>query len=161
MVPNTILNLLIGAAISEASQSEGINTYHFIGTGLAIVGVYQLCVSCTLCVYIHVCACECDWLCAPENKTTFHMGAKVTGRRAATSGFPLLPRAAPRAMLRGARITTRPSRYHVLTCTLTWLLHISLTPRRYFDRSMVCKQHRARGAGRGGSWRRNPCDWRQ
>jgi len=42
------------------------------------------------------------------------MGAKVTGRRAATSGFPLPPRAAQGAMLQGARITTRPSRYHVL-----------------------------------------------
>ena len=39
MVPNTILNLLIGAAISEAAESEGINVYHFIGTGLAIVGI--------------------------------------------------------------------------------------------------------------------------
>jgi len=39
MIPNTILNLLIGAAISEAAESEGINTYHLIGTGLAIVGI--------------------------------------------------------------------------------------------------------------------------
>ena len=39
MIPNTILNLLIGAAIAEAAEAEGINTYHLIGTGLAIVGI--------------------------------------------------------------------------------------------------------------------------
>jgi len=39
MVPNTILNLLIGAAIAEATEADGINTYHIIGTILAIVGI--------------------------------------------------------------------------------------------------------------------------
>ena len=33
MIPNTVLNLLIGAAISEAAESDGINVYHLIGTG--------------------------------------------------------------------------------------------------------------------------------
>jgi hypothetical protein len=33
MIPNTILNLLIGAAIAEATEESGINIYHLIGTG--------------------------------------------------------------------------------------------------------------------------------
>lgn len=39
MIPNTILNLLIGEALSEASEPHGINQYHLIGTGIAIAGV--------------------------------------------------------------------------------------------------------------------------
>eukprot|EP00960_Hanusia_phi_P021678 642353-Hanusia_phi.AAC.3 len=39
MIPNTILNLLIGEALSEAADPEGTNIYHFIGTGIAIVGI--------------------------------------------------------------------------------------------------------------------------
>ena len=38
MIPNTILNLLIGSALAEAAEADGINIYHLIGTGLAILG---------------------------------------------------------------------------------------------------------------------------
>lgn len=34
MIPMTILNLLIGEGLAEASAKEGINTYHIIGTVL-------------------------------------------------------------------------------------------------------------------------------
>mmetsp|Transcript_12892 Transcript_12892/g.25690 ORF Transcript_12892/g.25690 Transcript_12892/m.25690 type:complete len:279 (-) Transcript_12892:113-949(-) len=39
MIPNTILNLLIGQALSEAAAPDGINSYHIIGTGIAIVAI--------------------------------------------------------------------------------------------------------------------------
>mmetsp|Transcript_47855 Transcript_47855/g.113278 ORF Transcript_47855/g.113278 Transcript_47855/m.113278 type:complete len:283 (+) Transcript_47855:108-956(+) len=39
MIPNTILNLLIGQALAEAAAPEGLNGYHIIGTGVAIVAI--------------------------------------------------------------------------------------------------------------------------
>jgi uncharacterized membrane protein YdjX (TVP38/TMEM64 family) len=39
MIPNTGLNLLIGAALAEASEEDGVNVYRLIGTGVAILGI--------------------------------------------------------------------------------------------------------------------------
>ncbi|KAJ1494758.1 hypothetical protein T484DRAFT_1926716 [Baffinella frigidus] len=39
MVPNTILNLLIGVALSDASEPGGLNQYHIIGTVMGIVAM--------------------------------------------------------------------------------------------------------------------------
>jgi len=39
MIPNTFLNLLIGAALSEASGEGGIDAFRLIGTGVGIVGI--------------------------------------------------------------------------------------------------------------------------
>jgi len=39
MLPNTILNLLIGEALAEASMGPHVDTYHFIGTAVAIVAI--------------------------------------------------------------------------------------------------------------------------
>ena len=39
MIPNTLLNLLIGAALAEAAQEDGVNGYRIIGTGVAVLGI--------------------------------------------------------------------------------------------------------------------------
>jgi uncharacterized membrane protein YdjX (TVP38/TMEM64 family) len=39
MVPNTVLNLLIGAALAEASEQDGVDSLRLTGTLLALIGI--------------------------------------------------------------------------------------------------------------------------